>query len=154
MCYVDPRSTFRIKRKGPDRTAHRAGKPIEVESAISTQSSQDMRLKLVRQTDHQEFNQVRRELVSFLDNGGAPTVQAPVEQGHISPKRRRAELRRMAVDGVWRPILTARRLVGFRRAGIGRFTLDAESVIGWNGSRTEVTGHMTNSGSIHRANAV
>ena len=28
MCNVDPRSTFRIKRKGPDRTAHRAGKAI------------------------------------------------------------------------------------------------------------------------------
>ena len=26
MCYVDPRSTFRIKRKGPDRAAHRAGR--------------------------------------------------------------------------------------------------------------------------------
>ena len=32
MCYVDPRSTFRIKRKGPDRTAHRAGKANEAEN--------------------------------------------------------------------------------------------------------------------------
>jgi hypothetical protein len=66
VCYVDPRSTFRIKRKGPDRAAHRAGKAIKVEKRPSFSRKSRLQPGLDRQANHKEFNQTHHELVPFL----------------------------------------------------------------------------------------